>query len=142
MNSYEGQVNEDGNPTNTFPVKVTVGKKPNTVDIAWEGLDTITVDVKGHYEDRLNEDDTLSRLAKDILSNNTYKAGDELWTAAGWGLWSVEPASFNGVECLKAEQGICSIIGMKSDVLGTLDLYFNYDSNGKIQVLGMNFNQY
>ena len=97
--------------------------------------------VQRYFPFRPEGDNYLGQLAKDVLQNNTYKAGNVFGRSAGWGLWSVEPASYNGVDCLKAVQGICSIEGQKGDVLGTLDIFFNYDSNGQIHVLDMKFHQ-
>ena len=143
MNSYAGQVNEDGDPSNAFPVQVTMGSTPGMIDVALDGCNTITVDERQYYADMMEfeGDNYLGQLAKDVLQNNTYKAGNVFGRSAGWGLWSVEPASYNGVDCLKAVQGICSIEGQKGDVLGTLDIFFNYDSNGQIHVLDMKFHQ-
>ena len=143
MNSFEGVVDEDGDPSNAFPVQVTMGSTPGMIDIALDGCETITIDARQHYTDMMEfeSDNDLGQLAKDVLQNNTYKPGQVFAHAAGWGLWSVEPANVNGAECLKAVQGICSIEGGKGDVLGTLDIFFNYDSNGMIHVLDMEFHQ-
>ena len=143
MNGYDGVVDENGDPSNAFPVQVTMGSTPGMIDIALDGCETITIDARQHYTDMMEfeSDNDLGQLAKDVLQNNTYKPGQVFAHAAGWGLWSVEPASYNGVDCLKAVQGICSIDGQKGDVLGTLDIFFNYDLSGQIHVLDMKFHQ-
>jgi|GEM_PF-1961641 beta-lactamase regulating signal transducer with metallopeptidase domain len=133
----------DGNetPTNAFPVVVTVGSKPATVDITTMDGQTITVDLKDHYEKmrEAQEGTDLGKLADEFLNGDTYKPGDAYGTTADWGIWEIEAVRIGDKNAIRARQGVQSLRGGKWDILGTLDTYYSYDQNGKIQFLETEF---
>ena len=136
------QSDENGDLSNAFPVKVTVGSEPGTVDIVPMDGQKITVDLKDHYEKMMEteeEGSELYTLADEFLSGDTYKPGDEYGTTAAWGIWEVEGVQLDGKNAIRARQGIQSLKGGKWDILGTLDTYFSYDQNGKMQFLKTEF---
>ena len=138
-----GQTDGNGDQCNAFPVKVTVGENPDTLNLALEGTDTITINVKKHYEDMLEREGEsgLGAVAKEFLVGDRYKPGDEFGTTADWGLWEIEGVQLDGNNCIRAALGIESKEGGKMDVLGTMNIYFDYDANGNIRILKNEFSQ-
>ncbi len=137
------QSEENGDLSNAFPVEVTVGKEPATVDIKTMDGKTITVDLTDHYKKMMENEEgsELYTLADEFLNGDTYKPGDTYGTTAAWGIWEVEGVQLDGENAIRARQGIQSIKGGKWDILGTLDTYFTYDQNGKISLLKTEFTQ-
>ncbi|MBR4760159.1 MAG: hypothetical protein IK078_08455 [Lachnospiraceae bacterium] len=137
-----GQKDNNGDLSNAFPVSVTVGEKPATLDIQVAGEEKITIDVKKHYEN-MRETQAATNLhdMADGLLSGKYAAGDAFGTTADWGIWEIESASIEGIPCIRATQGIESIEGGKMDILGTMDIYFNYGQDGKIDILKTEFHQ-
>lgn len=129
--------------SNAFPISVKVGQKPGTLDIQVEEDKTITVDVTEHYLEVLESQkgNNLHDLAEGVLNQSKYSAGDDFGTVADWGIWKIEAASIDGVSCLCATEGISSIEGGKNDIIGIMDIYFNYGSDGKINILKSEFNK-
>ena len=129
--------------SNAFPVSVKIGKSPATLDIQVEGAEKITVDIRKHYEDMLKDSDVTDfhALAEGVLKSGKYSAGDVFGTVADWGIWKINAASIDGVSCLCATEGIESIEGGKRDILGTMNIYFNYGPDGKINILNTKFMQ-
>ena len=71
-----------------------------------------------------------------VVKNGTFNTTD----GAPWqGTWEIEKSSIDGVTCLCASEGISSIEGGKSDIIGTLKYYFNYGEDGKINILKTDF---
>jgi hypothetical protein len=124
-----------------FPVSVTVGADPGTLDIQIAEDKTITIDVKDHYEKMLDDVEVsdLRILADNFLNKGQYAVGEEFGTIADWGTCEIEKSSIDGVTCLCASEGISSIEGGKSDIIGTLKYYFNYGEDGKINILKTDF---
>jgi len=139
--------------TNAFPLHVTRGKSTEDVTnaeensgiyvhITCDGYDrSVGYDIKGYYTGLYNsEDSVLKSVANDILYTDKYsQPGTDIGAPAAWGIWELKRASYDGKDCIIATHGIEGP-GGKFDIWGTADVYFNYDKNGKIQVLNLTFN--
>lgn len=142
-NTYELNGEADNNP---FPVQVLYGEAKNTFEIVVEerkGVEAerFVYDITEHYQlvmDEADPTDSLYILADNILNQDVYHTGDVMGSTAAWGIWSVSVDQVDGVNCLVASHGITGLDG-KWDYLGNLDVYFNYDSQGKIHVLRADF---
>lgn len=55
--------------------------------------------------------------------------------------WDVYVDEYNDQPCIIANHGINGDYG-KYDMYGTVDVYFNYDSNGEVNILDMVFTEY
>ncbi len=135
--------------SNHFPVDVRYGKEKNTFEITLEGCDTIITDVTKHYQKILdsyeNSDDKdsneLYRNAKEVLVLEKYSAGDDVGGCGGWGIENLDIGEYNGKNCIVAGNHVLGPLG-NWDAIGWLNIYFNYDKNGKIQVLGVEYKAY
>ncbi len=133
--------NGSGSYTNAFPITVYRGKGENIFEISCKGLeDVIEYDVTDYYTQMYNsEDEVLKSDAYDILYSDKYSSpGVVVGSPADWGVWETAKGTFDGKACIIATHGIQGI-GGKFDILGTSDVYFKYDQNGKIRVLHMEF---
>ncbi|MCR4692155.1 MAG: M56 family metallopeptidase [Lachnospiraceae bacterium] len=137
------QQDVNGDLSNAFPVQVTVGSEPATVDIKTMDGQTITVNLKEHYEKMMENqgEGEFYTLAEEFLKGDTYQPGDQYGTTAAWGIWEIEGVKVGDENAIRARQGIQSLKGGKWDILGTLDTYFSYDQNGKIKFLKTEFTQ-
>ena len=148
------QMQQEGNlAENNLPVSVIYLGNYN-VEISCEGTDkTIDYNVKEHYE-RLVEDeietakeqgftDAQTGLYQPYLDDTVAAAGEEYGCLAAFGMWEIKPAIYeNEVKnCLVATYGIQGLQG-KFDFFGYLDVYFNYDKDGKYQILDLQFEEY
>lgn len=132
---------ESDSYTNAFPITVCRGKGKNIFEISCIGLgDVIEYDVTDYYTQKYNsEDEVLKSTAYDILYSDKYSSlGVAVGSPAAWGVWETARGTFDGKDCIIATHGIQGI-GGKFDILGTADVYFKYDQNGKIRVLHMEF---
>lgn len=145
QNSEEfGMKDDNGDPNNSFPIKVTVGDDRKTGVISIDGTDKkITFDLEKHYKKLKKEQkgNDLDAIAKGYLNGTKYSAGDVIGGPADWGIWDIKAAKVDGKNCLIARQGLCSKEGGKFDMYGTIDVYFGYDENGKIVVDKAVFNE-
>ena len=146
-NTAKWSNNQDSNGvSNHFPINVLYGKEKNTFEITLEGFETFVTDITDHYQKVLDsaedyperEDDELIRNAKDILINGKYSAGDDVGGSPDWGIFNIDTGVFDGKNCLIASESISGPMS-KWDYIGCLDIYFNYDNEGKIQILGAEF---
>lgn len=145
-------VYESGDYTNAFPLHVKRGKSDNDVtnvetgsgiyiEISCDGYDRfVAYDVKDYYTKLYNsEEGFLKSVAEDVLYSDKYsRPGTEMGSPAAWGVWELAKGTFDGKNCIIATHGIQGP-GEKFDILGTADVYFNYDKNGKIRILNMEF---
>lgn len=133
---------------NAFPIAVSYGSKKNTIVISCEGTEKqITYDVEPHYQamiDSYDEFDVIElKWLNDVLNGidiegNLFAEGDEFGGVADWGIWNIERGFYKDKNCLIATHGILGPCG-KWDLLGELDIYFNYDKEGKVNILNMDF---
>lgn len=127
---------------NQFPIHIVYGSKKNEIIISCDGTDkTITYDITKHYEAKVveyEESEYYGEVYKAILEGQDYVEGADFGSVAAWGVWDIWPEVFEGRNCLVANHGIQGPEG-KFDILGDLNVYFDYDEAGKIQILDIVF---
>lgn len=143
---------EDDFSRNAFLIKGYVGQENTAMlDITLEGAETLSIDTTSHYEKYISLYeaegaglDYIYEYAKELLSENSseYKPGDLVARTSPWGIWNTSLSEYEGKNCIIATHGIESILGEKYDIIGTVDVYFNYDGDGKIKVLNMTFTEF
>ena len=132
---------------NAFPISITKGDNEWEAVISCEGLEKkIVFDIKNYYlylkeiweKDESEARDYWMRIISD------YKRGfpeESEWYTFGnvcsWGIWEIESGEYQGQPCLIATHGIQGYD--KFDLWGELDVYFNYDAQGKTRFLDMEF---
>ena len=132
---------------NAFPISVTKGKNEWEAVISCEGLEkTVIFDLKFYYSKLMelwekaetDEKDYYERLGFD------YEKGfpeESKWYTFGsvcaWGIWNIKSGEYQGKPCLIATHGIQGYD--KFDFWGELDVYFDYDAQGKTRFLDMEF---
>lgn len=146
QNSAEfGMTDDNGNPNNSFPVKVTVGDDRKTGIITIDGTDQkITFDLEKHYKKLYKQEkgNDLGDISKGYLDGTKYNSGDVIGGPADWGIWDIKLVVDKDNDYqLIARQGLCGKEGGKFDMYGTIDIYFGYDDNGKIVVDKAVFNE-
>ncbi len=129
---------------NSFPINVSWGEEKCILEINLEGYGSATVDVTKHYEkfqeefSELKDESELYELAIDMLSSGRSSRYEGAGGDLDWGIGSMELTSFEGKNCLVASDFIAGP-GGRWDVIGLVDVYFNYDVEGKINVLHAEF---
>ena len=76
----------------------------------------------------------LSKYEKKIYST---PSGTPVGRISAWGVMDVELSEYEGYPCLVALQMVEG--SDKFDIWGCVDIYFDYDINGKIRVLDLKF---
>ena len=132
---------------NAFPISITKGKNEWEAVISCEGLEkTVSFDLDYYHSKLLEIRETASGEEWDYLTNviNDYKYGfpkESEWYTFGsvcaWGIWNIKSGVYEGQPCLIASHGIQGYD--KFDIWGELDVYFDYDFQGKIRFLDMRF---
>ncbi len=142
QNSDEfGMKDENGDPNNSFPIRVRVGEDLKSGEITIDGTEEkITFDLSKHYKKLLKTEkgNDIGDAAEKFL-NGEYKAGDVIGGPADWGIWDIKAARLDGKDCLIAHQGLCGSEAGKFDFYGTIDIYFNYTEDGKINLIKTDF---
>ena len=146
QNSDEfGMTDDNGDPNNSFPIKVKVGDDRKTGVITIDGTDKkITFDLEKHYKKLYKQEkgNDLGDIAKGYLDGTKYDSGDVIGGPADWGIWDIKLVVDKDNDYqLIARQGLCGKEGGKFDMYGTIDIYFGYDKDGKIVVDKAVFNE-
>ncbi len=130
---------EEGNMlSNAFPITVVMDKKDFGFSIRCEGWEgEIPFDVTAHYE-QMKEELEIGNNAYEVFADGRYEVGDVVGEPLPWGIWEIKSGTYNGENCLIAQHGLGGPSG-KYDYYGNVDVYFNYDANGKIEILDMEF---
>lgn len=132
---------------NAFPISVSCGSEKNTIVIGCEGTDKqIVYDITAHYQaliDTYEESGMDAQLPRNVLNgtdrgDNPYAEGDAFGGVAAWGIWNIERGFWKDKNCLIATHGIQGPCG-NTDILGELDVYFNYNKDGKVNILNIDF---
>lgn len=132
---------------NAFPISVTKGKNEWEAVICCGDLErNLIFDLKFYYSKLMElweKDETESANFWMRLIND-YKYGfpeESEWHTFGsvcaWGIWNIKSGEYQGQPCLIATHGIQGYD--KFDFWGELDVYFDYDAQGKIRFLDMEF---
>lgn len=135
---------------NAFPIHVVKEKEPFGAAIYCEGLErTIFFDVEKQYrywKEFAQDDPSIAGVMAEYYENISGTVpgkvgwGDTIASTCAWGIWSVQWGSYEGESCLIAEHGIQGY--SKEDFWGNAFVYFDYDQNGKIRILDIQFQQY
>lgn len=130
---------EEGNMlSNAFPITVVMDKKDFGFSIRCEGWEgEIPFDATAHYE-QMKEELEIGNNAYEVFADGRYEVGDVVGEPLPWGIWEIQSGTYNGENCLIAQHGLGGPSG-KYDYYGNVDVYFNYDANGKIKILDMEF---
>ena len=67
-----------------------------------------------------------------------YKEGDDFGSIAAWGIWEICSGTYDGRNCLIATHGLQGPEG-KFDTIGLVDIYFDYNEKGLVNILDMEF---
>ncbi len=135
---------------NAFPITMNYGIHQDILEIGCEGSTVkIFYDLKEHYEKMLEEyaayaDSDLYHSFQRVLNGADYEQGKEFGSVASWGIHEIDTAvchreidgEYIDQTCLIAAHGLQGPEG-KYDALGNLFIYFNYDSEGNVQILDM-----
>lgn len=100
----------------------------------------IELDLKEYYKELLKDvegDEYNSKIFKEIIENGLNSQGYEVGYVGGFGIWSIEVSSYDGIPCMIAEYRIEGI--HKFDFWGTLDILFHYNSAGEREILNLEF---
>lgn len=109
---------------NAFPITCRYGSARDTIVIACEGLEKeIVYDITGHPE------------------SDRYAEGDVFGWVSDWGIWEIVSEVYEGRNCLVATHGLEGP-GGKWDELGLVDIRFDYDENGRVHIIDMEFRPY
>lgn len=104
---------------NSFPITCVYGNQKNLIHISCQGYDDVLNGI--HYETGMK-----------------YTEGEKFGNILPWGIWDITVDNYEGKACLVASHGLGGL-QEKYDYLGRVNIYFNYDNNGKIQILNMVF---
>ena len=129
---------------NAFPITVQYGKEKNTMVMSCEGTqEQIVYDFTAYYEAKIQQykEEGLPTVGDEqILKGAGYEAGDSFGGVASWGVWTIKSTKYDGVNCLIASHGILGPQG-NQDLIGELDIYFNYNEDGLVDILNMEFRE-
>lgn len=120
---------------NSFPISIYHGKEPFEAEVTCKGLEkTIYLDLTPCYQywkATGRENETA------YYENEIRKAGvgKVIGGTSAWGIWEISQSAFGGQPCLVAVQGIEGY--SRDDSWGTVKIFFDYDSKGKIRVLDL-----
>lgn len=125
---------------NAFPISIAKGKNEWEAVISCGDLEKkIVFDLKNYY---LKLKEIWKKDESSIVSD--YKRGfpeESEWYTFGsvcaWGIWNIKSGTYQGRPCLIATHGIQGYD--KFDLWGELDVYFDYDAQGKTRFLDMKF---
>lgn len=131
----------------SFPLKITHGKD-YTIKLSCEGYEeSIYFDIEDYAKgwQKAAEIEGTEYGAREVA--NYYESailespkGTEVGAIEPYGIWSIDLSTYNGSPCLVAQQGIEGYD--KHDCWGTVDIYFNYDSKGTVNILNIQFKKF
>lgn len=130
---------------NEFPISCRYGSADNTIVITCEGTEKeIVYNIEAYYENRIKEyresGMDYSALTR-ILEGNIYSEGDEFGAVSAWGIWEICSGTYDGRNCLIATHGLEGPEG-KFDMIGQVDIYFDYNKDGLVNIVNMEFRDY
>ncbi|MCM1542001.1 MAG: M56 family metallopeptidase [Blautia sp.] len=129
---------------NQFPISCRYGSADHTIVIACEGIEKeIVYNIEAYYKARIEEDrenEMFYSAFTRILEGNDYKAGDEFGGIASWGIWEICSGTYEGRNCLIATHCLEGPEG-KYDPIGMVDIYFDYDADGLVNIVDMEFRE-
>ena len=128
--------------SNSFPIRVVYKPSIDSIVLSCDGLDKeIAYNYREHYE-KLKENamEGMAEAFDSVLDGTAYEEGAASGNLAPWGIWEIEPRRFEQTDCLVATQGLYGVED-RYDELGTVEVCFCYDNNGKIKVLDIQYKE-
>lgn len=132
---------------NAFPISITRGKNEWEAIISCQGLEkTVSFDIANYHsmllDMRIKAPSEEKEYWLDLINNYKYGYPEtsewyDFGSVSAWGIWNIKSGEYDGKPCLIATHGIQGFD--KSDIWGELDVYFDYDAQGKIRFLDMMF---
>lgn len=131
---------------NTFPISVVKGEEQFDAKLSVAGLDKeliINFENRYNYWKKVAEEEkdgeSWGNLTKDYYEQEilTLPKNSVCANTSAWGVWDIQYGTYQGRNCLIAEQGIEGY--GKTDIWGNVFIYFDYDPNGKIRILDFAF---
>ena len=123
--------------SNSFPITVVMNKKDFGLSIRCEGWEgEIPFDATAQYERKKAELEWGNDAYKEFMDGQ-YEVGDS--TPLSCGIVEIHSGTYSGENCLIAQHCLGGPWGTKYNYYGNADVYFNYDENGKIKILDMEF---
>ena len=132
---------------NAFPISITKGKNEWEAIISCGELEKkVIFDISYYHSQLLKMREKANSEEKSALLSliNDYKYGfpeTSEWytfgTVCAWGIWNIQSGEYQGKPCLIATHGIQGYD--KFDFWGELDVYFDYDAQGKTRFLDIKF---
>lgn len=132
---------------NAFPISITKGKNEWEAVISCGDLEKEIIFDLAFYrskleEQREREESEYKEYLETVIVD--YKRGfpeESEWYTFGsvcaWGIWNIKSGTYQGRPCLIATHGIQGYD--KFDFWGELDVFFDYDAQGKTRFLDMKF---
>ncbi|MCQ2540301.1 MAG: hypothetical protein MJ114_07640 [Acetatifactor sp.] len=139
---YQGETMLD----NTFPIHVVKEKGKYTAAVYCEGLENHTIffsvePIYNYWKEYAEEEEgsSLGWSTRYYFEQEVFKQGigGEVAHTSAWGVWEAYADTFEGKPCLVAEQGIEGY--SKYDSWGTVKIYFDYNEQGRIRLLHLEF---
>ncbi len=126
---------------NAFPITVVLKKGQFGFGIRCEGWDgEIDYDATARYERLKEEVVEWGNDAYTYYIDANHKIGDVVGGPMAYGIWNIQPGTFEGRNCLVAEHCLGGLWD-KFDDYGLAYVYFDYDAEGKIRILDMTFSE-
>ena len=126
---------------NAFPITVVLKKGQFGFGIRCEGWDgEIDFDATARYERLKEEEEEWGYGAYTYYIDANHKIGDVVGGPMAYGIWNIQPGTFEGRNCLVAEHCLGGWWD-KFDDYGLAYVYFDYDEEGKIRILDMTFKE-
>lgn len=118
---------------NGFPFKITRGSSEFDFIISSDDFkQVIHYDASRYFsDDNSGNIDTIQSYRK-----NHYKKGDEVGFISAWGINEAKTGTYKGKNCIIALQGI---EGPYGHGLGHINIYFDYNEQGKVNILTVKY---
>ncbi len=125
---------------NGFPITITLAKKDFDMVIRCEGLEKeVPFDAAKHYEKMKVEEQEYGNSAfREFMSEEWHQEDKVVGGVLPWGIWNIEVGTYEGRNCLVAEHGLGGPDG-KYDYYGNAYVYFDFDAEGRIRLLDLQF---
>ena len=131
---------------NSFPISVVKGEGQFEAKLSVAGLDKeLIISFENRYNywkktaEKEKDGESWGGTTKDYYDQEIFNLPNNAVcaTTSAWGVWDIQYGTYQGQNCLIAEQGIEAY--SKFDYWGSVFIYFNYDSSGKIRILDFTF---
>ena len=126
---------------NAFPITVVLKNGQFGFGIRCEGWDgEIDYDATARYERLKEEEEEWGNYAYSNYMDANHEIGDVVGGPMAYGIWNIQPGTFEGRNCLVAEHCLGGLWD-KFDDYGLAYVYFDYDEEGKIRILDVTFKE-